>query len=305
MYLFKNIILMFIIIAFLLTACSDNRIIYTEDTYKIGVITKSKNSEYWLSVESGMKEAADDYNIDLTIVCPNSETDMDIQIEYIYDMLNKNIDAIAISPLNSYDNLDYVEYAKEKNISIYAYDTKIAHNDVAYIGIDNKKVGYDLAKTMAEELGHRGNIAIISGTLSQECHRMRVEGFCEYMENEPDINISLVKSGYSNLRVPENELKKIFEDYPDLNGVMTTSAVTAMGISEATKGKDISIVSVDLQEDIINAIKNGLILAISTQSGYEIGYETIKYIYENKNNTNVPDKIIDTEIITKSNVDKY
>ena len=65
--------------------------------------------------------------------------------------------------------------------------------------------------------------------------------------------------------------------YPDLDGIMTTSAVTALGLSEA-EGRENSIVSVDAQEDALKAVQDGQIVALGAQSGYQIGYETIRYI---------------------------
>ena len=51
--------------------------------------------------------------------------------------------------------------------------------------------------------------------------------------------------------------------------------VTALGLSEATEGREISIVSVDAQEDALKAVQDGRIVALGAQSGYQIGYETI------------------------------
>ena len=102
---------------------------------------------------------------------------------------------------------------------------------------------------------------------------MRVAGFEKYMEKEPGITIEMVRNGYSNMRVSQKDVDEILGKYPDLNGIMTTSAVTALGLSEATEGREISIVSVDAQEDALKAVQDGRIVALGAQSGYQIGYE--------------------------------
>ena len=136
--------------------------------------------------------------------------------------------------------------------------------------------------------------------------RMRVTGFEKYMEKEPGITIEMVRSGYSNMRVSQKDVDEILVKYPDLNGIMTTSAVTALGLSEATEGREISIVSVDAQEDALKAVQDGRIVALGAQSGYQIGYETIRYIVKDLEGEGTgEDEILDSQVLTEENIDTY
>ena len=105
--------------------------------------------------------------------------------------------------------------------------------------------------------------------------------------------------------ITEKEMEQIQRDYPDLNGIMTTSAVTALGIAEATKGTGIVIASMDEQEDAVRAVEDGRILALGAQSGYQIGYETIVYILDDLEGKELEqEKILDIEILTSDNIPK-
>ena len=53
--------------------------------YTIGVVTKSKSSEYWMSVCSGMEDAAEKENAEVVILSPDSETDQKTQKKMIKD----------------------------------------------------------------------------------------------------------------------------------------------------------------------------------------------------------------------------
>lgn len=289
-----------------ITGCSGKVSRDTDHQFIIGVVTKSRNSEYWMSVRSGMEKAAEESHVKVVILSPDSETEKKIQKNMIQDLLKMKVNALAVSPIDSYDNQDYITQAAEQGIKVYAYDTPIVDVKVPYIGIDNEKVGYELAAVMAEKMGHAGKIAVIAGSREQASHDERVLGFERYMSKEPGIHIEVVKSGYSNLRVSEQEMEEIQESYPDLDGIMTTSAVTALGLTEATKGSGVAIASVDTQEDAIRAVEEGRITALGAQSGYDIGYETVKYIVNDKNGEKQePEKILDTQILTRENVGKY
>lgn len=147
---------------------------------------------------------------------------------------------------------------------------------------------------------------VIAGDFNQAGHRMRVNGFEKYMEKEPGITIEMVRNGYSNMQVSQKDVDEILKKYPDLDGIMTTSAVTALGLAEATEGREISIVSVDAQEDALKAVQDGRIVALGAQSGYQIGYETIRYIVNDLEGKRTgEDEILDSQVLTTENIDAY
>lgn len=290
-----------------ISGCTSRSRTEPEKDFIIGVVTKSRNSEYWMSVCAGMEKAAEEQKVEVVILSPDTEAEKDVQKKMIRDLIKMKVDALAVSPIDSYDNADYIALAEEQGIPVYSYDTPVADGEMPYIGIDNEKIGCELAEIMAEKLGHTGSIAVIAGSREQASHGERVAGFERYMaKNEPDIVIGVVKDGYSNLRVSEQEMEEIRSTYPDLDGIMTTSAVTALGLAEATKGTGIVIVSVDDQEDAVLAVEEGRIAALGAQSGYDIGYETVNYIVKDKNGiAQEKNKILDTIILTQENVDDY
>lgn len=274
------------------------------EDYTIGVVTKSKSSEYWMTVCSGMEKAAKDFGVSVTIVSPDTESEDDIQKKMIQDLLDKGVDALAVSPIQSYDSGSYVSQAREAGIPVVAYDTRIADQEVPYIGIDNEKAGRDLARYMAERLGNHGKVGIISGDLNQSAHKDRLLGFRGYIEDRTQIEVAFQESGYGNLQMSEREISRLMEENPGIDGIFATSAVTALGIMEYMQTRPVEIVTVDAQADAIEAVKNDGISALAAQSGYEIGYETIRYLVDLKNGKDrEQEQIIEVEIVTKKNVD--
>lgn len=289
-----------------LSGCGSSAKKTEEEQVTIGVVTKSKSSEYWLSVCDGMEDAAEKYHADVVILSPDSETEEEVQKNMIRDLLKTDIQAMAVSPIDSYECEVYLNFAREKGISVYACDTPIEDSEIPYIGIDNEKLGYELGEQLAKALEHKGKIGVIAGDFKQAGHRMRVAGFEKYMEKEPGITIEMVRNGYSNMRVSQKDVDEILVKYPDLNGIMATSAVTALGLSEATEGREISIVSVDAQEDALKAVQDGRIVALGAQSGYQIGYETIRYIVKDLEGEGTgEDEILDSQVLTEENIDTY
>ena len=163
----------------------------------------------------------------------------------------QNVDALAISPISSYD-APYLEEAEEEGIRVVAYDTKIMADGIPYIGIDNRKAGEELAADMAGRLSNCGKVGIVSGDLRQTAHSERVEGILSYIEKNTDIEIAFVESGYANLLISDAEISRIFSEHPDIDGIFATSGVTALGIRQYLGESPVLVMTVDAQQDALD-----------------------------------------------------
>lgn len=276
-----------------------------KEPFTIGVVTKSRSSEYWLTVCSGMEKAAEEYGADLVILYPDTEENALLQQRMLEDLVKKNVDALAVSPIDSTNNA-YIEKAMEKDIPVYAYDTRILDYDVPYIGIDNHKAGYELAEALVEKLGYEGKVGIVTGELNQDSHEQRLQGFRDYIKEQPKMEIAFVESGYSNKQISDKRVREILSENPELKGIMATSAVTGLGLMESVKGRGIQIASIDVQEDAIKAVSNGEMAVLAAQDGYKIGYETVVYIMDEANGRErEQDEILDISILTEANAKEY
>lgn len=302
-----GLVILAVTVVGILAGCSrHNRENVEKEPYTIGFVTKSKSSEYWMSVCSGAEKAAKDHGVSVMIVSPNTETNDKLQRKMIGDLIDKEVDALAVSPIQSYEADDYLKKAEENEIPVYSYDTKIISPGIPYIGIDNEKAGREIARYMAGQIGQTGQVGIISGGLEQSAHRERTEGFKNYIEEHTEIEIVFMESGYSNLQMSEKEITRLMQEHPDVDGIFATSAVTALGIMEYMSSRPVVIATVDAQQDAIEAVSSGGIMALVAQSGYDIGYQTIEYILNDRDNVKQPmEEILDVEILTKENARQY
>lgn len=267
----------------LLFGCGEPKITQkSRPAEKIGVILKARDSEHWNFVQAGIEQAALDFNVSVNILWPEKETDVSQQETMIYDMINSRPDAIAIAPCDSYHTKDYVDYAKDKGVQIFAMDTEMYDSTVPFIGSDNDLIGQLAAKKMADALQNKGKVAVITGTMYQGSHVNRVEGFKRYMAGYTDVEVVDVISANSSAYKAMDAMKSILKTHKDINGVFCTNAVSALGAMEerTAEGFDerIPIIGVDTQSDAISAVRDGKLLAIIAQSGYDIGYKTIEEI---------------------------
>ena len=298
-------------VSLLISGCgtSESMDDFTEDekeTTIVGVVSKSSTSEYWMSVNSGMETAAAENHMKIVFFSPDSELDREVQEKQVEKLVEQNVDALAISPIDSYYVPDYMEKIKEKNIPVVTFDTGFGEQEIPYIGIDNYKTGYELGKELAKQMEHTGQVGVVAGDLNQMGHRERMEGFRDYIKTEPNMSMEFVESGYANLQMSEQKVRALMEAYPQVKGIFATSAVTALGLAEEMKDTGVKIAAVDEQEDSLDALEKGELSVLAAQSGYDIGYQTIKYIGKICSGEETEQKqYLDAEILTIDNLEEY
>ena len=272
----------------------------------IGVVAKCANTEYWMSVRSGMEAAAKKSDCRVLFFAPNSEEDAEAQEKLASSLIRRRVDVLAVSPIDAVNEPAYLREARKLGIPVISYDSAFESGEIAYIGIDNQLAGYQMAANLAKRLDYQGEIGIVSGEQDQMCHRERVEGIKRYIETVPGMKISYIESGYSGAKMSGEKVSELRRDYPGVKGLVVTSAVTALGIIESSEAAGLRIVTIDVQEDVLYALKNKQIIGLVAQSGYDIGYETINYARALKTGQ-VKEKnvIIEAEFLTAENVEDY
>lgn len=77
-----------------LSGCTAAR---TSGPYSVYLISKSSTTEFWKSVFAGANAAKSEYNVDLTILAPETEEEYEVQNDYIRQAIESRADAIVFS----------------------------------------------------------------------------------------------------------------------------------------------------------------------------------------------------------------
>ncbi|GKX29312.1 LacI family transcriptional regulator [Vallitalea longa] len=280
------------------------------DKYRIGVVLKAMDSEYCLSLKSGVEKAADELDVDVLVVNPLTEKDVRQQNILIEDTLNSNVDAIVIVPCDSYNTEEYMELAEEKNIPVFSMDTDIYGKDEIYVGSDNIEIGEIAGRYMDKLLNGKGLVAVLTGTLLQSPHVERLEGFKDYLECNTNINIVYEEEAYCSFFDSSQKTKEILDEYGNIDGIFCTNATMALGVIDRLEflkpNKSVRIIGVDTQTDTIRKIIDDKISAMVSQDGYDIAYETMQTVVKYLNGEDIEGNLyIENELINKEKAEKY
>ena len=84
-----------LLLAASLTGCAGRTV--SGEPYKMYMIVKSTTTEFWKSVFAGANAAKSEYNVDLTVLGPDTEENYEAQNEYIRQAVADGADAIVFT----------------------------------------------------------------------------------------------------------------------------------------------------------------------------------------------------------------
>src|SRR6266542_4348657 len=147
--------------------------------HRIVIVTKALDSEFWQTLKSGAEEAARKYpDIELSVLAPEREINIDQQASIIEDQILKKVSALAVVPGGVAEVTPVLDKAKAAGIPVLIVDNDTPWpGKLSYIGTDNRVGGKLAGDYLVKILEGHGKVAIIRGVLGVSSHDDRVAGF--------------------------------------------------------------------------------------------------------------------------------
>jgi len=235
------------------------------------------------------------------------------QVQILEDLINKGVDGIGLAPLEAASVEPVIAQAKAAGIPVVTFDSDAPNSErVAYYGTDNRAAGGQQAEVMAEALGGKGKVALVTGSLVMANLNERIEGVKEVMAAKyPDIELVDTIATDDDFAKGLDVCEAMLRAHPDLNGVINVSMTGSVAMPKvladpafADRG-DLVVVGFDDFEDTLKGIRDGYILATLVQRPKQMGVYVIEGLYGL--NTGATAESVDTGItvVTLDNIDTY
>lgn len=245
--------------------------------WKLVYIPKAKDgtNDFWTSLISGTRMAADEYSADLTVMAPEREQDTEQQVEIFREAMELNPDAILVSPSVSTGN-PYLEEARQRGIHIIYVDA-VAEDPAPelIVSTDNLEVGRRLGEYTAKELKPEGRIVIVSQMKNSSTAEEREQGFREGL-GELNNNVAEVVYCDSSFDKATELTLKLMAKYPDLSLIAGLNEDSSVGAARAVrdqKAEDrIMVVGVDSSLEAMELMEQGIFRCIVVQEAFKMGY---------------------------------
>jgi len=261
-------------------------------------------------VKLGAERAASELGVDITFEGPESESQVDKQLEMLQAALDKNPDAVGFAALDSQAAIPLLQQAQQRGIPIIAFDSGVDSDiPVTTASTDNRAAAALAADKMAELIGGAGEVAIIAHDQTSRTGIDRRDGFVDRIkEKYPDIKIVDIQYGGGDHLKSTDAAKAIMQTHPNLKGIFGTNEGSAIGVVNAVREMNMAgkivVIGYDSGKAQIDAIKEGLMAGAITQNPIGIGYETVQAAVKAIKGESLPEHI-DTGFFwyDKSNID--
>lgn len=279
----------------------------------IAVVGKAAGGEYWVQVrEAALAKARKMKDVEVIYQGPRTETDVSGQIEIVENLIQRKVDGIALSPVDSKALGKVVKKALAAGIKVVTIDSDTLDRDrLSYIGTDNVKAGRVAGETVKKLMGkEKGEVAIVTGVLGARNLRERVKGFKEALQGS---GLTVLPEQTDNgdkakaVAVAENTLTA----HPGVKAFFADTAIGGPGVGQALKsakkaGK-IFVVAMDVTPALVKLLNDGTIHALIAQRPERMGELGVELLYEAATRGKKLAPVIDTgvEVVTKANVARY
>lgn len=163
------------------------------------------------------KDYADKIDLKVQVAGPNAQR----QIQQINAMVQAGAEAIVVYPISPTALNQVVKNACAKGVKIVAYDAEITEPCAYNVTIDQTEAGRVTAKWLADKLGGKGNIIMVTGVPGTSVDTARTAAAKEVFAKYPDIKVVGEAVGMWSQAVARTELSKLLSTrkWSDISGL--------------------------------------------------------------------------------------
>ncbi len=288
-------------------------------TYVFALVPKNTNNPFFDQARDGCKKAEKESNgaFQCLYIGPGEHGGGEEQVQVVDDLVAKKVDGIAVSAANAAAMAHALEGAKKAGIPVLTWDSDLLPKDkalrIAYVGTYNYDIGTNLAKRVMQIKPKGGTICIQSGGAAAANHNERMQGIRDTLsgqksDSSPGVRLT-GQNGWTEVQgcplytnddfpVAVQQMEDILGKYPNLDAFVPTGGFPQFTgrayarVAEKYKSKiadgSLALVVADTLPIQIDMLKQGLSAGQVGQRPFDMGYETMKFLYDIKQGKPAP-----------------
>lgn len=236
---------------------------FATEARTIGVALASDVNPFYINIKKGIEDRAKELGAKVVIVTANEVVAQ--QVNGLQDLVAQGVDGILVSPIDAIAVRGGYATAAEANIPIIsiARHANTPHQS-AFVTMDERKVGQDIANWLVKAIGGKGEIAMITGPAGAATFKNTAQGFDSVLSSYPDIKVVMRKDApltrEDGLRLTEDALIA----YPNLKAIYTANDELALGATQAVS-------SVGRKGEVVVTGLNGITPALRAVKSLDLG----------------------------------
>ena len=239
-------------------------------TYKIALIQQHQTNAFQIAVTEAAEAKAAELGVELTIL--SADQDAATQITQIEQCVSEGFNAILFEPVDPDGLRDAAKAAADAGVVVINIVSSCTDWEDAGISAvscgNNVKAGENEMQHVADLLGGKGNVAILTGPAASSDALDRLEGYENILANYPDMVQVVSPADCQWDTAKAQATAESWLSAYDLDAIVCENDGMAVGAGNAA-GADSGIVitGLDGTPDGYEAIKDGRIVGTVAQAG--------------------------------------
>lgn len=265
----------------------------------VAVIGKSNESAFWLSVSSGARAAAAEYNLDMTFEAPDSEEDYEAQNEMIRNAVAEGAEAIVFSAIDYSGNAPAIKEAVDAGVPVIVIDSDVDCSEVSCrIMTDNYLAGRMAG--MQALLNNPGEltVGVINFDINSANGQQREQGFCDAIRESGRVTDIYTVNCVSTQESAYDGTLDLLRDHPEINTIAALNELMSLGSGYAIRdlglADSVDIYAFDSNVISVGMLETGEIQGLIVQNPYAMGYLGVENACRLINGVPLPSEQIDT-----------
>ncbi|PID59886.1 LacI family transcriptional regulator [candidate division KSB3 bacterium] len=278
--------------------------------YKIDLVSKGYQHEFWRTVEAGAQQAAMEFGVNVNFIGPEKETEIAKQLAMVENSINKRVDALAIAALDKDALKPVIKKVIKAGIPVVSFDSDVAGDITeSFIATDNMAAGAIAANYMGKLVNGQGKVAVVAHSAGSTTGIERRDGFINEIKAKFP-NIQLLNPVYTDGDKNKSlaATLDLLNANPDLAGIYATNEGCAFGVAKAVEergltGDKLAVVGFDASEDLVRFIEKDVVDGTVIQDPFMMGYLSVESLVKLLNGEKI-EKRIDTGavLVTTKNI---
>jgi ABC-type sugar transport system substrate-binding protein len=234
---------------------------------QIAVLLPAAGDPYFKLKACAYLEAGKQAGDDVTIYDAGGYGNLSRQVSQIQDVIQRKVSGIVLVPASSDGTVPPVEQAVAAGIPVIN-DGIATHSDkvTGFVGEPSYVMTELLASFVADKLGGKGEVVMLSGPSGLDLTNLRVSGFKDYLAKYPQMKVVAEKFTSTSSADALNTMQDFLQSHPNAKVVYTFNGPIAIGAVQALRaaGKkpgDVLVVTTDMEVETERMIKDGWIQA--------------------------------------------
>ena len=255
---------------------------------QIHVIIENSNDNRWVQFIEGMKQAAEDQEIILTIVPTGHMETLSEEEAIIERAIANGSDGVIIQLCSSIDAASMLEKLNSRtNIELVdenAYE--VMSNVVGVVSPDHKAIGETIANEaalFAEKPLEKCTIGVIRGSSALSSMEQRMDGFTEALESLGGKTTWVLEQNGDAKDIKE---KLAANETPDILVALDNAGLEVAGEYASSQEKDITVIGTGTSTKSIYYLDCGIVQSLVVPEDYMMGYQSVSdladYIHRNR-----------------------